>query len=56
VTNPVDERTVAFADLAGYTALTEAHGETAARSRNSSYAFIHTDDIKARVAELFGDA
>lgn len=53
------ERTIAFVDLAGFTALTEAHGDQAAVDLVESFAATVTEQLRSTGAELvktIGDA
>src|SRR5262249_32385029 len=58
MTEPDDDRTVAFADLAGFTALTEAHGDTSAADGAGGFVAVAVALLRddARLVKTIGDA
>src|SRR5262245_54142670 len=58
MTNPDHERAVAFADLAGFTALTEAHGDTSAANVAERFVEVAVALLRddARLVKTIGDA
>src|SRR5262249_40178814 len=58
MTTPDDDRTVAFADLAGFSALTEAHGDTSAANVAERFVAVAVALLRgdARLVKTIGDA